>query len=85
MLKQLLLVSVAAAIGCVAKTAPFLKEINSTHWVIGNDLWNVTQGPIYATNLQYQGSDAVRTAAGHYAGYGERKKPQPRIMKMNID
>lgn len=55
---------------CLAK-GPFLQQVSSTQWVIGNDLWNVTQGVTYATKLQYQGLDAVGTAAGHYAGYGE--------------
>ncbi|KAF1360133.1 galactose-binding like protein [Lizonia empirigonia] len=48
---------------------PFLKQISLTQWIIGNDLWNVTQGETYATNLQYQGSGAVGKAQGHYAGY----------------
>jgi rhamnogalacturonan endolyase len=59
----------AAKVG-LAKTGPFLQQISPSQWVIGNDLWNVTQGVTYATNLQYQGSDAVGTATGHYAGYG---------------
>ncbi|KAF2026874.1 hypothetical protein EK21DRAFT_92001 [Setomelanomma holmii] len=48
---------------------PFLQQISSSQWIFGNDLWNLTQGPTYANNLQYQGSDAVGTAQGHYAGY----------------
>ncbi|KAF2800762.1 polysaccharide lyase family 4 protein [Melanomma pulvis-pyrius CBS 109.77] len=48
---------------------PFLQQVSSTQWIIGNDLWNLTQGSTYATNLQYQGSDAVGNAQGHYAGY----------------
>ncbi|PSN69554.1 hypothetical protein BS50DRAFT_547165 [Corynespora cassiicola Philippines] len=52
----------------IAHVGPFLQQINSTHWILGNDLWNVTQGPVYATNLQYQESDAVGSAVGHYAG-----------------
>ncbi|KAF2126694.1 polysaccharide lyase family 4 protein [Dothidotthia symphoricarpi CBS 119687] len=53
---------------CEAK-GPFLQQVSSTQWVIGNDLWNVTQGPTYATKLRFQGSDAVGNATGHYAGY----------------
>jgi hypothetical protein len=66
---SLLLASVAAARSALGK-GPFLRQINSTEWVFGNDIWNLTQGPTYATNLQYQGSDAVKSAPGHYAGYG---------------
>lgn len=66
-------VSIFAALATAKTTfakGPFLKQISSTQWIIGNDLWNVTQGETYATNLQYQGSDAVSKAQGHYAGYG---------------
>jgi rhamnogalacturonan endolyase len=49
---------------------PFLQQVTSSQWIIGNDLWNLTQGPTYATNLQFQGSDAVGKAQGHYAGVG---------------
>ncbi|KAF2709071.1 polysaccharide lyase family 4 protein [Pleomassaria siparia CBS 279.74] len=48
---------------------PFLQQLNSTQWIFGNHLWNLTQGSTYATNLQYQGSDAVGKAYGHYIGY----------------
>ncbi|KAJ8109735.1 hypothetical protein OPT61_g7240 [Boeremia exigua] len=63
--------SLAAAFA-TAKTVlakgPFLQQVSSTQWIIGNDIWNLTQGATYATNLQYQGLDAVGTAKGHYAG-----------------
>jgi hypothetical protein len=65
----ILFASVAAARSALTK-GPFLRQINSTQWVFGNDIWNLTQGPTYAINLQYQGSDAVKNAPGHYAGYG---------------
>ena len=64
------LVGFLAAVKLSLAKGPFLQQVSSTQWVIGNDLWNVTQGSIYAANLQYQGSDAVKGAAGHYAGYG---------------
>ncbi|KAL6712523.1 hypothetical protein ACN47E_000400 [Coniothyrium glycines] len=64
----LTLLSVAESVFGLSGRGPFLERINATHWVFGNDIWNVTQGPVYATNLQYQGSDAVRSATGHYAG-----------------
>lgn len=59
----------AAAKTAVAK-GPFLQQVSSTQWIIGNDLWNLTQGATYATSLHYQGSDAVGKAQGHYAGVG---------------
>lgn len=69
MLTTSLIAALAAAKTVLAK-GPFLQQLSSTQWVIGNDLWNLTQGPTYATNLQYQGSDAVGKAQGHYAGVG---------------
>lgn len=47
----------------------FLKEIDASTWVIGNDLWNVTQGRQYAKKLYYQGKDLVGDAWGHYVSY----------------
>lgn len=52
---------------------PFLEETGDGSWVIGNDLWNVTQGSVYATKLFWQGvpgTDLVGSAYGHYIGYG---------------
>jgi rhamnogalacturonan endolyase len=56
-----------------ANKGPFLEKVGDDSWVIGNDLWNVTQGPLYATKLFWQGipgADLVGSASGHYAGYG---------------
>jgi rhamnogalacturonan endolyase len=66
---SLLFAAVATVRSALAK-GPFLQQISSTQWVFGNDVWNLTQGPSYATKLQYQGSDAVKSAPGHYAGLG---------------
>ncbi|EEU36898.1 uncharacterized protein NECHADRAFT_106167 [Fusarium vanettenii 77-13-4] len=55
-----------------ASRGPFLEETGDGSWVIGNDLWNVTQGPVYAKNLFWQGipgADLVGSASGHYVGY----------------
>ncbi|CAK5278237.1 unnamed protein product [Mycena citricolor] len=68
MLRALAVVSLAAAV--IAK-GPFLKQTTNQTWIFGNDLWNVTQGPFYATQLYSDlvpGVDLVGTAAGHYAG-----------------
>ncbi|PNS17664.1 hypothetical protein CAC42_3059 [Sphaceloma murrayae] len=46
----------------------FLQQTGNNTWIIGNAIWNLTQGPIYGTKLYYQGYDAVDSAAGHYVG-----------------
>jgi hypothetical protein len=66
---SLLFALVATARSALAK-GPFLQQLSPTQWVFGNEIWNLTQGPTYATKLQYQGDDAVKGAPGHYAGYG---------------
>lgn len=52
---------------------PFLSQIDNQTWVFGNDLWNVTQGPNYATKLYstiLPEQDLVGTAYGHYSDVG---------------
>ncbi|KAJ4357149.1 uncharacterized protein N0V89_001724 [Didymosphaeria variabile] len=61
-MKAHLLVGLVAAASPASAKGPFLQQISSTSWIFGNDIWNLTQGQIYATNLQYQGSDAVKSA-----------------------
>lgn len=63
-------VAALATANTVVAKGPFLHQVSSSQWIIGNDLWNLTQGVTYATKLQYQGVDAVGKAAGHYAGVG---------------
>ncbi|KAF2138951.1 polysaccharide lyase family 4 protein [Aplosporella prunicola CBS 121167] len=48
---------------------PFLKELDASTWVIGNDYWNLTQGRQYATKLYYKEHDCVGDAWGHYVSY----------------
>jgi rhamnogalacturonan endolyase len=50
---------------------PFLTHIDDSTWVFGNDVFNVTQGSVYATELHYGGRELVGTAVGHYMGYGK--------------
>ncbi|PSN72622.1 rhamnogalacturonate lyase-like protein [Corynespora cassiicola Philippines] len=52
-----------------AKPKSFLNELGNSTWVIGNDVWNVTQGRQYATKLMYKGKDRVGQAVGHYVSY----------------
>jgi rhamnogalacturonan endolyase len=49
---------------------PFLQQTSNTSWVIGNDLWNITHGPVYGKKLYYKGQDLIGRAVGHYAGWG---------------
>ncbi|KKY19553.1 putative rhamnogalacturonate lyase [Diplodia seriata] len=54
---------------CAAATGPFLKQLNGTTWVIGNDHWNMTQNEKYGTKLYRNGKDLVGGAVGHYVSY----------------
>ena len=49
----------------------FFKEIGNSTWVIGNDVWNVTQNLQYANKLWYKGKDRVGRAVGHYVSYSK--------------
>lgn len=50
---------------------PFLEQVDSSTWTFGNDLWNITQGAIFASKLHFNGTELVGPATGHYMGYGE--------------
>ena len=49
----------------------FFKEVGNSTWVIGNDIWNVTQNLQYANKLWYKGKDRVGQAVGHYVSYSK--------------
>ncbi|KAF1940090.1 rhamnogalacturonate lyase-like protein, partial [Clathrospora elynae] len=51
------------------KPKSFLKEIGNSTWVLGNEIWNVTQNRQYANKLMYKGADRVGDAVGHYVSY----------------
>jgi rhamnogalacturonan endolyase len=53
-----------------ALDGPFLEEIDSSTWIFGNSLWNVTQNAVYAKPAYYLGTEIVGDAYGHYMGYG---------------
>ena len=54
------------------KPKSFLKDLGNSTWVIGNDIWNMTQGRQYGVKLMYKGKDRVGpTATGHYVSYSE--------------
>ncbi|KAB5562813.1 polysaccharide lyase family 4 protein [Coniochaeta sp. 2T2.1] len=66
-----ILVTVAASLAAVvaAATGPFLTAVDNQTWIIGNDVWNMTQGPIYGVKLYYKDHDCVGDAVGHYVSY----------------
>jgi rhamnogalacturonan endolyase len=47
----------------------FLKDLGNSTWVLGNEIWNVTQNRQYANKLWYKGKDRVGNAVGHYVSY----------------
>jgi rhamnogalacturonan endolyase len=51
------------------KPKGFLKEIGNSTWILGNEIWNVTQNRQYANKLMYKGADRVGDAVGHYVSY----------------
>jgi rhamnogalacturonan endolyase len=65
------LVSWASAIENGTQSKGFLKQLDSTTWIFGNDVWNLTQGRQYATKLLYKDKDLVGEAVGHYVSYSE--------------
>jgi rhamnogalacturonan endolyase len=61
-------------LGFLAATARcdlFLNQVDKSTWVFGNAIFNVTQGPVYATKVYYRGLELVGSAVGHYMGYGK--------------
>lgn len=52
-----------------AATGPFLTAVDSQTWIIGNEIWNMTQGPKYGVKLYYKDHDCVGNAVGHYVSY----------------
>ncbi|GAP91340.2 putative rhamnogalacturonate lyase [Rosellinia necatrix] len=72
-MKAILLPIVAALAGAVPTRphaiSPFLNQVDNQTWVIGNGLWNLTQGPKYGVKLFYKDRDCVGDAVGHYVSY----------------
>lgn len=50
-------------------TGPFLTVVDNQTWVIGNELWNMTQQLTYGVKLFYKEHDCVGDAVGHYVSY----------------
>ncbi|THY22530.1 polysaccharide lyase family 4 protein [Aureobasidium pullulans] len=52
-----------------AKQYGFLKDNGNGSWIIGNDVWNMTQERIYGSKLYYKDQELVGEATGHYVSY----------------
>jgi len=72
------------ALPFVVAKGPFLQQTSNDTWVLGNDIWNITQGPIYGTKLYYQGKDAIGSAVGHYVGAGIKHVSSPQDHSIDI-
>jgi rhamnogalacturonan endolyase len=62
-------VVVAAPSANLKQPKSFLKELGNSTWILGNEIWNVTQNRQYADQLWYKGKDRVGDAVGHYVSY----------------
>lgn len=72
-LQVLGLVSFVASTPLSKQPKSFLKELGNSTWVIGNEIWNVTQNRQYANQLWYKGQDRVGEAVGHYVSYSKSR------------
>ncbi|KAI1747268.1 rhamnogalacturonate lyase [Xylaria castorea] len=64
------IVALAAALPTKSQeSGPFLSQVDNQAWIIGNELWNLTQGPKYGVQLFYKDHDCVGEAVGHYVSY----------------
>ena len=54
-----------------AKQHGFLMDNGDGTWVIGNDVWNMTQERIYGSKLYYRDQELVGEATGHYVSYSK--------------
>lgn len=60
---------VSNALAAPTQAEPFLTQIDNQTWIIGNDVWNMTQGLKYGVKLNYKNRDLVGNAVGHYVSY----------------
>lgn len=78
----LLAVSFAGAAAAAARvferaTGPFLTQLNNQTWILGNEIWNMTQQVTYGVKLYYQDQDCVNNAVGHYVSYSKSLRQLP--------
>ncbi|KAI5235141.1 polysaccharide lyase family 4 protein [Aureobasidium subglaciale] len=57
-----------------AKQYGFLKDNGDGSWIIGNDVWNMTQEQIYGSKLYYKDQELVEEATGHYVSYSKQSQ-----------
>lgn len=69
----------AAARVVALATGPFLTQLDNQTWVIGNEIWNMTQQVTYGVNLYYQDHDCVNDAVGHYVSYSKSLRACPQL------
>jgi rhamnogalacturonan endolyase len=87
-LKFLGLVALAAAAPLeerAKKPKSFLKDLGNSTWVLGNEIWNVTQNRQYANKLMYKGADRVGNAVGHYVSYSTSQHSELIKRELAID
>ncbi|KAK1504392.1 rhamnogalacturonate lyase [Colletotrichum costaricense] len=60
---------ISNAFAAPTQTEPFLRQVDNQTWIIGNDVWNMTQGLKYGVKLYYKDRDLVGNAVGHYVSY----------------
>jgi rhamnogalacturonan endolyase len=56
-------------------SGPFLNQIDNETWIIGNEVWNMTQQQTFGVKLMYRGKDCVGEAVGHYVSYSMQPCP----------
>ncbi|KAH7104347.1 polysaccharide lyase family 4 protein [Auriculariales sp. MPI-PUGE-AT-0066] len=49
-----------------AANGPFLQTVDTQTWIIGNEVWNMTQKGTYGSPLWFQQRNCVGAAKGHY-------------------
>jgi hypothetical protein len=52
---------------------PFFQYVSPSHWILGNELWNISLSKVYATELYFSDTELIGQAKGHYAGYGKQE------------
>ncbi|RWA08559.1 hypothetical protein EKO27_g6551 [Xylaria grammica] len=72
-MKAIILSIAATLVGAVPTQShtpsPYFNQVDNQTWVIGNELWNLTQGLKYGVQLFYKDHDCVGDAVGHYVSY----------------
>lgn len=81
---SLAIIIAVIASASLAAQEPFLTKVGTNTWVIGNDVWNMTQGRTFGVKLMYKGQDCVGEAVGHYASYSMSLSYHPIIHALTL-